>query len=130
MTPTATGKGYWLLAADGGVFSFGDASFFGSTGGIRLNSPVISMAAGPGGVGYWLLASDGGVFSFRVPFYGSVPGSGLCAMPTSRQIRSSSTGHGYWLLARTVRCSTSATRGLRLVHAAVTSPAIDIAILR
>ena len=25
-------KGYWLVASDGGVFSFGDASFYGSTG--------------------------------------------------------------------------------------------------
>ena len=130
MTPTTTGKGYWLLAADGGVFSFGDARFFGSTGGIHLNKAVISMAAGPGGVGYWLLASDGGVFSFHVPFYGSVPGSGLCTTPTSRQIRSSSTGHGYWLLA---------TNGLVFhfgdaryfgSYTHVTSPAIDIAILR
>jgi hypothetical protein len=130
MTPTTTGKGYWLLAADGGVFSFGDASFFGSTGGIHLNKAVISMAAGPGGVGYWLLASDGGVFSFHVPFYGSVPGAGLCSTPVSRQIRSSSTGHGYWLLA---------TNGLVFhfgdaryfgSYTRVTSPAIDIAILR
>jgi hypothetical protein len=130
MTPTTTGKGYWLLAADGGVFSFGDARFFGSTGGIRLNAPVISMAAGPGGVGYWLLASDGGVFSFHVPFYGSVPGSGLCAMPTSRQIRSSSTGHGYWLLATNGQVFHYGDARDYGSYTAVTSPAIDIAILR
>ena len=29
------GNGYWLVAADGGIFSFGDAKFFGSTGGMR-----------------------------------------------------------------------------------------------
>lgn len=27
---TPTGKGYWLVAADGGVFAFGDAAFFGN----------------------------------------------------------------------------------------------------
>jgi len=27
-----TGKGYWLVAADGGIFSFGDARFYGSLG--------------------------------------------------------------------------------------------------
>jgi hypothetical protein len=27
---TPTGKGYWLVFADGGVFTFGDAQFFGS----------------------------------------------------------------------------------------------------
>ena len=30
---SATGRGYWLVAADGGVFTFGDARFHGSTGG-------------------------------------------------------------------------------------------------
>jgi hypothetical protein len=130
MTPTTTGKGYWLLAADGGVFSFGDARFFGSTGGIHLNKAVISMAAGPGGVGYWLLASDGGVFSFHVPFYGSVPGSGLCSMPTSRQIRSSSTGHGYWLLATNGVVFHFGDARYFGSYTHITSPAIDIAILR
>jgi len=99
MAATATGKGYWLLAADGGVFSFGDARFHGSTGGMRLNSPVISMTPAPGGGGYWLLGADGGVFSFDVPFYGSVPGTGLCRYPAGVQIRASSTGKGYWVLA-------------------------------
>jgi hypothetical protein len=30
---TPTGDGYWILGADGGLFSFGDAPFLGSTGG-------------------------------------------------------------------------------------------------
>ena len=29
---TPDGRGYWLVAADGGVFSFGGARFFGSLG--------------------------------------------------------------------------------------------------
>src|SRR5205085_4134434 len=33
MASTATGKGYWLVASDGGIFRFGDAGFYGSTGG-------------------------------------------------------------------------------------------------
>ncbi len=56
--------GYWLVASDGGVFSFGDARFFGSTGAIRLNQPIVGMAATPTGHGYWLVASDGGIFCF------------------------------------------------------------------
>ena len=45
------GKGYWLMASDGGVFTFGDAGFFGSMGGIRLNAPVVgSTATGSNGV--------------------------------------------------------------------------------
>jgi hypothetical protein len=30
MAATADGGGYWLVAADGGVFAFGDARFFGA----------------------------------------------------------------------------------------------------
>jgi hypothetical protein len=30
MAGTPTGKGYWLVAADGGVFAFGDAGYFGN----------------------------------------------------------------------------------------------------
>src|SRR5438132_8514177 len=48
-----TGPGYWLVASDGGIFSFGGARFAGSTGGLRLNSPVVGMAATPTGRGYW-----------------------------------------------------------------------------
>ena len=64
MTPTPDGRGYWLVASDGGIFSYGDAYFYGSTGSITLNKPVVGMAATPSGHGYWLVASDGGIFSY------------------------------------------------------------------
>ena len=101
MAATATGRGYWLLASDGGVFSYGDAKFHGSTGNIKLAQPVISMAAAASGKGYWLIARDGGIFSFDVPFYGSVPGIGLCraAAAAGVQIRPTLTGKGYFVLA-------------------------------
>ncbi len=59
-----TGAGYWFVAADGGIFSFGDATFYGSTGNLRLNQPIVGMAATPTGKGYWFVAADGGIFSF------------------------------------------------------------------
>ncbi|HEY2300562.1 MAG TPA: hypothetical protein VGH66_01640, partial [Acidimicrobiales bacterium] len=66
------GHGYWLVASDGGVFTFGDATFYGSTGNIALNRPIVTMAPTPTGHGYWLVASDGGVFTFGdATFYGS-----------------------------------------------------------
>ena len=37
------GKGYWLLGLDGGIFTFGDAKFYGSTGAMRLNQPINGM---------------------------------------------------------------------------------------
>ncbi|MHB8287723.1 MAG: hypothetical protein ACYDEY_00500 [Acidimicrobiales bacterium] len=30
MAATSDGKGYWLVGSDGGIFSFGDAKFYGS----------------------------------------------------------------------------------------------------
>ncbi len=64
MAATPDGGGYWLVAADGGIFSFGDAAFHGSTGSLHLNQPIVGMAATPDGGGYWLVAADGGIFSF------------------------------------------------------------------
>ncbi len=43
ITPTPDGKGYWLAAADGGVFSFGDAGFYGSMGDQHLNAPIVGI---------------------------------------------------------------------------------------
>ncbi len=69
-------NGEWLVAADGGVFAFGDAKFYGSMAGKHLNAPIVGMASTFTGHGYWLVAADGGVFAFGdAPFYGSVPGA-------------------------------------------------------
>ena len=76
MAATPDGGGYWLVAADGGVFAFGDATFSGSMGGRPLIAPVVGMAADSASGGYWLVASDGGVFSFAAPFHGSRGGQG------------------------------------------------------
>jgi hypothetical protein len=43
MAPTLDGNGYWLVATDGGIFSYGDAEFYGSMGGRRLNEPIVGM---------------------------------------------------------------------------------------
>ena len=72
MAATPTGQGYWLVAADGGIFAYGDAAFDGSTGAIHLNMPVVGMAGYGDDAGYWLVARDGGIFAFgRAPFFGS-----------------------------------------------------------
>jgi D-alanyl-D-alanine carboxypeptidase len=95
---TPTGKGLWRVAADGGIFSSGDASFFGSTGAIHLNRPIVGMAPAPGGHGYWLVASDGGIFSFgTAAFHGSTG-----AMHLNRSVvgmAPTPDGRGYWLVA-------------------------------
>ena len=73
MAATPSGNGYWMVASDGGIFSFGDAGFHGSTGNIKLNKPIVSIIKTSTGNGYWMVASDGGIFSFGdAGFHGSV----------------------------------------------------------
>jgi hypothetical protein len=43
--------GNWEIAGDGGVFSFGDAQFYGSMGGKPLNKPIVGMAPTVTGTG-------------------------------------------------------------------------------
>jgi hypothetical protein len=54
MTANPCGHGYWLVAADGGIFTYGDAGFFGSESGTTLAVAVVGMAATPDSHGYWL----------------------------------------------------------------------------
>jgi hypothetical protein len=95
---TPSKRGYWAATRDGGVYSFGDASFFGSLGGQHLNAPIVGIAASPLGDGYWLVAADGGVFAFgAAPFQGSFGGQHLNAPIVG--VASSRDGNGYWLFA-------------------------------
>ena len=92
------GPSNWQVAADGGVFSFGNAPFYGSMGGTPLNSPVVAMASTPNHGGYWLVAADGGVFSFGdAAFYGSMGGRPLNQPVVG--MASTPDGNGYWLVA-------------------------------
>jgi hypothetical protein len=88
--------GYWLVGRDGGVFSF-NSLFSGSTGAMKLNQPIVAMAADPDHKGYWFVAADGGVFGFDAKFLGSTgnltlnkPIVGMTPTPS---------GQGYWLVA-------------------------------
>jgi subtilisin family serine protease len=68
--------GYYMVATDGGIFSFGRSRFLGSTGSIHLNQPIVAMAASPRRAGYWFVARDGGVFNYGdAPFWGSLGGT-------------------------------------------------------
>ena len=97
MAGTPDGQGFWLVSSDGGVFAFGSAAFYGSTGSLHLNQPMVGMAVTPDGRGYWLVGSDGGVFAFGdASFYGSMGGLPLNAAIVG--VASSPDGKGYWLV--------------------------------
>jgi hypothetical protein len=88
--------GYWLAAADAGVFTFGSAAFHGSGASSHLNAPVVGMASAGSG-GYWLVGSDGGVFSFGATFYGST--GNLQLNEPVNGISATADGGGYWFVA-------------------------------
>jgi hypothetical protein len=92
-----SGKGYYIVASDGGVFSFGEAPFFGSLGGQTLNKPITGMAVRPQGDGYILCGADGGVFAFgAAQFLGSLGNIRLNAPIVD--IEFDAEGDGYWML--------------------------------
>jgi hypothetical protein len=73
-------SGYRLVAGDGGIFTFGDRDFHGSTGSMTLNKPIVGGATDTSDYdGYWIVASDGGVFTFNAEFFGSLAGTPLSA---------------------------------------------------
>ena len=94
------GQATLLFKSEGrvGDFSFGDAAYFGSTGALVLNSPIVSIVSKPWSDGYWLVAADGGVFAFgSAEYLGSAgdlrlnsPIVGAAAAPA---------GDGYWFVA-------------------------------
>ena len=96
--PSAAFDGYATVARDGGIFTFGNLPFCGSTGGLRLNAPVVGMANAPNTGGYWMVASDGGIFAFNgAGFYGSMGGQHLNEPIVS--MAATPDGKGYWLVA-------------------------------
>ena len=71
MTADPAGRGYRMVAADGGIFSFG-APFFGSLGANPPAAPIVNMAPSTDGNGYYMLDAGGGVYSFGdAPFLGA-----------------------------------------------------------
>jgi hypothetical protein len=108
-SPSTSSHGYWLAGSDGGIFSFGSAQFYGSTGSLVLQRPVVGITPTANDVGYWLVASDGGIFTFGdAAYYGSIPGLGYAPAGSSSPKRlnapivgmvPSADGGGYFMVA-------------------------------
>lgn len=99
MAITSNGEGYWLFAGDGGIFTFGNARFLGSTGGMGIPAPIVAMAATPTGGGYWMTGADGSQYAFGdAKLLGSMRGTRL-NQPVVGMVPTP-TGKGYWMVAR------------------------------
>jgi hypothetical protein len=90
-------NGYRMVAADGGIFTFGAREFHGSTGDLKLNKPIVGGATDVSDYdGYWIVASDGGVFTFNAEFHGSLGGEKLTSPAV--EIEPTPTGKGYFIV--------------------------------
>jgi hypothetical protein len=90
------GNGYRMVSGDGGIFTFGERNFAGSTGDQKLNSPIVGGATDISDYdGYWIVAADGGVFTFGAEFYGSLGGQKLSS--TAAEIEPTPSGKGYFI---------------------------------
>ena len=113
--PTPNGGGYWLIAADGGVFDFGNAKFYGSTysqghtglgGSNPISGRIVGGVATPSGNGYWLVSSTGAVYNFGgAANEGDTASKGYTGLGGSHplpapivSIAADSAGTGYWLV--------------------------------
>ena len=74
MTAAPNGRGYWFTAADGGVFAFGDARFYGSLGSVPQRRPIVAITADRSGNGYWFTNTNGAVTAYGgATYWGSAP---------------------------------------------------------
>jgi hypothetical protein len=95
--PAEANAGYDLVAADGGVFTFGQP-FCGSAETGKLAPPVVGIAMSPGTGGYWVADAEGGVLNFGgAQLYGSMAGKHLRSPIVGIAARPN--GLGYWLVA-------------------------------
>jgi len=90
---------YRLAGKDGGVYTFGGASYLGSLPALSIHpaAPVVGLANDPAGNGYWLVGADGGVYAFgAAQYFGSMGGQHLNAPVVGMAVDPA--GTGYWLV--------------------------------
>jgi hypothetical protein len=92
----ATASGYWMYAADGGIFAFGSAGFQGVAS--SQSNDIIGMAATPSGNGYWMADDDGDVFAAGDA---TVFGARASSVDDVAAFTARPQGDGYWLATRT-----------------------------
>ena len=111
--PPGSGRsGYWLLGADGAVFSFGDAAPHGDASAALAAASADAVRAvdiepTPSGQGYWVLDSRGRVRPFGdASHLGDVVLGKLVAGEEPASLSSTPTGAGYWVFTNRGRALT------------------------
>ena len=98
IAPSASGQGYWMVAANGGVASFGNAVSYGSVSSLPSGRQVVGMAPTPDDHGYWLVGADGASSPSATPATPARP-AGLTLNRPIVGMAPTADGRGYWLVA-------------------------------
>jgi hypothetical protein len=92
---TPDGNGYWLLHDDGGIFTYGDAPFYGSAAS-HIQTYATALALTPSGRGYWIVERRGMVWAYGdAQCYGGTYDTGATDIIG---IAPTASGNGYWLI--------------------------------
>jgi VCBS repeat-containing protein len=117
-------QGYWLLGADGGVFSFGDAGSFGPHR--NRDSDIAGLARTRDGGGLWVVDDDGDVFH-----YGNAINHGSRLLDTNdiAGFAARPQGDGYWMASQGGSVWAFGAAGHRgpAVVSALNRPIVDMA---
>jgi hypothetical protein len=115
--------GYWLVAKNGKVYSYGNAAKLPA---LAAHSNVVGIVAAATG-GYWLYTSSGHVYNSRhAHWYGSLPSVhvtnhsvvGMAATPD---------GHGYWLVTSGGRVYAFGDAAPKVAPSGAKAPIVGIA---
>lgn len=100
IVPSYDGRGYFLVANDGGVFVFGDAKFEGSCPGIGgcFSSGIADVMTDGTGNGYWVVSYTGDVHAFGDATNYGGPVSYLPYNTVVSSAVRTPNGNGYWIL--------------------------------
>jgi hypothetical protein len=97
-TPVRHSSGYWMLAADGHVYPFGGAGYFGQSAPLPRGVRAVRLEPTPSGNGYWTLDSAGGVRAFGdAAGFGGVDPGRLAGGETAVSLSATPSGAGYWV---------------------------------
>ncbi len=101
MAVARSGRGYYVLRADGTVSAYG-APYYGSfaAGAMANGVTATGIALDPVTGGYWIVCSNGVVRAFHAPYRGAphIASGGWGQYPAAVAIASTATGSGYEVL--------------------------------
>jgi hypothetical protein len=105
--PAKARSGYWMVAADGRVYPFGDALHHGEPRLLLGNAAAVDLEPTKSNNGYWILDDAGRVFAYgdARPF-GNVNAARLAAGERATSLSRTVSGNGYWVFTNRGRVLT------------------------